>query len=80
MRQFVALQQRYEDRQKREDYRAGLIASIVANVNRDTKHQPTPWEWTEFFPAWKEPEPARGQTSEEMHALLMAWAKSRANN
>lgn len=36
----------------REDYGFGVVASVVANVNRDSKKKPRPFEWTDFMPQW----------------------------
>lgn len=36
--------------QGREDVRAGVIASLIANVNRDADKRSTPFEPFDFFP------------------------------
>lgn len=56
------------------DYRAGLVASILVNLNRDEKKQPRPWEWMDFFPHWKEPEPE--QDEDEMLGMMLSFARS----
>ena len=42
-----------------EDLRAGIIASTIANVNRDSKRRPEPYKPNEFMrqPAWQQEEP-----------------------
>jgi hypothetical protein len=38
--------------EERADWRAGLIASTIANANRDPKKRKEPFEPTEFMPKW----------------------------
>lgn len=50
----------WEDRQRRKDYRAGVVASLLANVHRESSARPfTP---ASFFPSlepwFPPPEPA----------------------
>lgn len=47
---LYALWQRWDGDQRRQDYRAGMIASIIANVNRDPKQRPEPWSPEDFMP------------------------------
>lgn len=50
-RMFRVAHDRYEANQAHEDFRAGIIASVVANVNRADKSKPlTP---ADFFPSLK---------------------------
>jgi hypothetical protein len=35
--------------EEREDYRAGTVASVIANVHRDPKHKPSPFQPSDFF-------------------------------
>ena len=42
---------------KREDLRAGVVASVIANVNRDSQKRAKPFQPFEFFPEYVE---ARG--------------------
>jgi len=37
-----------------EDYRFGVVASTIANVNRDPKKRSKPYEPTDFFPSREE--------------------------
>lgn len=60
--------ERYRERNKREDRRAGEIVAMFFNANRNTQEQPNPIGWQEIFPEWKEPEPE--QTDEEMFRTM----------
>lgn len=61
----------YMEREKRGDYRAGLVASILINVNRDPKKS-KPAKPEDFFVSLK-PE-RRQQSPEEMRRFLLAMA------
>ena len=37
----------------RADWRAALVASMVANANRDAKKHPRPYSPEEFIPDWE---------------------------
>lgn len=41
----------------RGDLRAGIVASTIANANRDAKKQPHPYTPHQFMPLVEEPEP-----------------------
>lgn len=36
--------------EERADLRAGIVASLIANVNRDTTQKPTPFSAVDFMP------------------------------
>jgi hypothetical protein len=36
--------------EERADLRAGIVASVVANANRDSKRRPRPYEAKDFMP------------------------------
>jgi hypothetical protein len=56
---------------------AGLIAAVIANVNRDPKARPKPYQPEDFFAP--EPAPERGPvTNEELMAQALAF-QIRAN-
>lgn len=61
----------------RADQRAGVLAALIANVNRDSKRKPEPFTIEDFFPS----EPPREETPEEaterLEAQLKAWAAGR---
>lgn len=57
-----------------EDYRAGIIAATLANVNRDSEAQPGPFYPRDFMPAMREPEKllGEGMTAEQLSDLIDA--------
>lgn len=71
-RQFNYLVERYRERLRREDRRAGEIIAILFNINRDSKAMPDGIEWQDVFPEWKEK--PKHQTEEQMLATLKLWA------
>ena len=50
--QFHVLHKRYVQAEKRADYRSGVVAAILANVNRDPKKS-KPYKPEDFFPSLK---------------------------
>lgn len=60
----------------REDQRAGTVAAVIANVNRDTKRRPEPFGIDDFFPPLREPESPE-EAQERRIAQLKAWAIGR---
>lgn len=63
----------YNEREKRGDRRAGVIASTLINVNRDPKkHSRVKPE--DLFPSLKPERPRREQSPEEMRRLMLAMA------
>lgn len=60
-----------------DDLRAGILASTIANVNRDEKRRPQPYEPGDFIPRREEAE-AEEQSLEEqqqiLQSLMAAWA------
>ena len=57
-----------------EDWRAGLIASTIANVNRDPKKRRKPYEPEDFMPR-RDRRPAEEQSWEEQARILEMWAR-----
>lgn len=41
--------------EERADLRAGIIASTIANANRDPKHKPKPFAPSDFMPRFFDP-------------------------
>lgn len=39
--------------EERDDYRSGIVASVIANVNRDSKTRPEPYSPLDFMPIIK---------------------------
>lgn len=69
----------------REDERAGMIAALIANVNRDPKLRPEPYDVDDFFPSWdaamaKAREATEGPPPDKLKSKLAAWAAAMANN
>ena len=61
--QFNALAERYREEQERQDFRAGLICSVLANIYRDSKKRQKPYAPQDFMPQ-KEPEPKQEKKQE----------------
>jgi flagellar basal body rod protein FlgC len=57
-----------------EDLRAGIVASTIANVNREPKKQRKPFKPQDFTPQWEKP-PAKEQTAEEQRKIIEMWQK-----
>lgn len=57
-----------------EDLRAAIIASTIANANRDPKKQRKPYKPRDFMPQWDRP-PAKEQTAEEQRKIIEMWQK-----
>lgn len=66
---------------EREDYRAGVIAALTANVNRDPKQRQQPYDVEDFFPRYghKEAPPAE-VTEDALSSKLTAWALAMAGD
>ena len=56
-----------------EDWRAGMIAATISNVNRDEKKRKKPFEPKDFIPQRKKP-PVEEQSPEEQAKILKMWA------
>ena len=71
---------------EREDQRFGVLAALIANVNRDSKTKPEPFTVDEFFPRYEDllaqlnPADA-GPPPDKLQSKLTAWAAvmSKAN-
>ena len=61
----------YMEREKRDDYRFGLVSSILININRDPKKSKRA-EPKDFFSSLQPPK--REQSPEEMRRVLLAMA------
>lgn len=55
----------------RGDLQAGIIASTVANANRDSKKRPKPFRPDEFMP-FREPPPAKPVDSAALSRRLLS--------
>lgn len=56
-----------------EDLRAGTIASMIANVNRNEKRKPEPWGPLDFIP-WNE----RNKAKQESPPILLDDAEAQS--
>jgi hypothetical protein len=77
---FARLHERYRERLKHEDYRAGMIAATLVNVQR-SKDSDKFWTPADFFPDVFAPAPERtDDQSFELRTIarLRAW-KHRAS-
>lgn len=70
-RQFSLLVERYTERVKREDRRAGGIIAMLYNINRDSEKDPDGLEWWDFYTEWKE---ETEQTEEQQLHVMRLWA------
>lgn len=72
---------------EREDQRAGMIAALIANVNRDSSKRSEPYEVEDFFPRYDEEQRRQEQAFVEvgdqvsptsanprLEAKILAWA------
>lgn len=57
-----------------EDWRAGLIASTIANSYRDPKRRRKPYEPSDFMPRYEAPK-AQEQSWEEQARILEMWSR-----
>ncbi|MGB9780618.1 phage tail assembly protein T [Caldanaerobacter sp.] len=55
-----------------EDLRTGIVASTIANVNRDPKKQKKPFAPKDFMPIWDKPK-QQEQTVEEQKKIIEMW-------
>lgn len=72
-REFRALSDRVDERERRHDQRFGTLAALAANMMRDSKEHPRPYEAADFFPAL--PHSSRQASDEEIGAAWEAWAQ-----
>lgn len=71
-RQFNYLVERYRERLKREDRRAGEIIAILYNKDRDSQRDPNGIDWQDVFPEWKEA--PKEQTDDDMLSNMKLWS------
>lgn len=67
LRELDLLLQVYDDERREVDWHFGLLASVIANVNRDPKTRPEPYAPEDFM---LRPPPNPGQSDDSM--LMMA--------
>ena len=49
--EFYLLAERYKETEKMLDYRQGIVATLLANSNRDPKKRKKPYVPSDFFPS-----------------------------
>lgn len=61
---------------EREDQRAGMVAALIANVNRDEKKRSEPYDVEDFFPRYETlmETVEAAQEPVDLEAKIMAWA------
>lgn len=57
------------------DWRAGMVASTIANVNRDPKKRRKPYEPKDFIPQRLAP-PKEEQSPEEQARVMQMWSRA----
>lgn len=72
LEEFTVLWERHEARETLANYRAGVIASLLFNVNRGPKQRPV--SWREFFPDGRQAQ--RRLTAGEVIARMDAWKQA----
>lgn len=75
MRELSALIDRYSEVMnadiERQDYRTALICAVLANINRDPKAKPEPFNPKDFMPSYsQETERKTVEEKEELDYLL----------
>lgn len=66
---------------KRGDIQAGLIAQVIANVHRDSRRHPEPYELSDFLPKFVDDPPKlkpRQSVEEQLAFMLALQAKNNA--
>ena len=65
----------------RDDLRAGTVAAMIANVNRDSRKRSEPFVPGDFFPEIAEKvTEAEAPAPATLESKLTAWARSMAGN
>lgn len=64
--QFEALSERHDTRNERDEFYAGLVASVIANVNRDAEKRPEAFQPKDFMPSQRGSEEEAAPIAGEM--------------
>ena len=72
-REFRALSDRIDEREQRADRRFGVLAALAANMMRDSKEHPRPYEPADFFGSL--PHSSRQASDEDIASAWEAWAQ-----
>lgn len=73
-RELQALIDRHDEERFREDWRAALICSVLANISRDSSKRPEPFKISDFMPG-KPSEPVE-QEWETQKAIFGAFSEA----
>jgi hypothetical protein len=67
--------------EERADLRMAILASLIANVNRDPKKKPTPYEVSDFMPQFEKKEPiSREDAIAAIDAMMTAFVHATGGN
>jgi hypothetical protein len=69
-RSFFALWRRHEAAESAEDRRAATVCTLLANIHRNQKERPRPFELQDFMPRKSGSSEPKRQTVEQMIATL----------
>ena len=72
MAQFDALAERYATERESLDYRAALICSVIAEVNRDRKKRSKPYTPNDFMPKRRRGSSTGEQMMNQVKAMNIA--------
>lgn len=53
-----------------------MLATIIANANRNTKKKRTPFKLKEFMPEWDKPEPTDQEVMDKSRGMFQAIAEA----
>lgn len=61
----------------RDDLRSGIVASVIANVNRDVRRKPEPFTAQDFVPRFDAPDEVEVQEAPDLHDKIAAFFSRR---
>jgi hypothetical protein len=78
--EFSLLVDRHREAESMKDYRAGIIAVILAESNRDKKKQKNPFTVADFFPSLQQvKKEKKRKTDEELYNIAQQITKVLGN-
>jgi len=72
LKQYEALVKRYALDIERQDYHAGLICSVLANIYRDPKKRRKPYTAQDFMPRKEKPKQEPEEIMRKMKAITIS--------
>lgn len=72
--QFYALSKRYDANKKQQDYGFGIVASVIANCNRNPDKQKKPFTPEDFVPVYEKKRKAKGSMKQEWDVFVRPTA------